>query len=553
MNYYTSIQGVRYATDLLQMARALQAAHPEQRLTQAAVEQIYQLALDGRKITDTERRTLRYIAAEFPLVPAAKTWLLEKLTAGLAEEIAIAIQQVVRREFGFKKLQVEVDLAEVRGQEALNATKLFPGALRSALDAFINHGQGPLSLGGLMYRLHRQEEEGQFGDYLRQFLDQGTLYLLPLAREPRQALGFAEPTNLDPELFWAFGLIIPDLQPIGFVAYVHRQQNLYFSRGHFGATADLAALVEPIIRRFTGFPDLNWVIDPAELTAQMDLVPAQNFGNALFAALDEGIFNGESSSSFMDFIQKEVWIDPDLTLQHYQRQYINSGTLYLLPREPRAQANPAFPLPPDYPTWTLEDWAFGLEMPRKTEARFVITTRRAENEGFSSWNDGFILDPLPLTKRLQWIIEEEFHLEGLEYRIDEAMVQNQLVTFGPEWRLFPGVFRQALHTILHDYRTPHSVFAVVAAAHQEAVDPALFATTSDYRAEISYLIQGYLQAGILELLPHDQTDHHPEDGAKVEDYFFFTLQLPTLSDHLFWVMVPRWPGEEFSPYVFGRQ
>jgi hypothetical protein len=44
-------------------------------------------------------------------------------------------------------------------------------------------------------------------------------------------------------------------------------------------------------------------------------------------------------------------------------------------------------------------------------------------------------------------------------------------------------------------------------------------------------------------------DYPPEQGESTEDNWIFVLHIPTLSDHLYWVIVDRRGSQ--APYLYG--
>ena len=284
------------------------------------------------------------------------------------------------------------------------------------------------------------------------------------------------------------------------------------------------------------------------------LLPGQNFGNALFAVVDSGIFNQESSTSFADFLRQEIWPDPEVALREIMRAYADTGTLHLIPLDYRAQTNSgtaAFPVPEQHAFWMDGEWVFGLEMPRSTAVRLFLTTRREASDGDLAWNDGFVHDPLPIGEQLQKVVTGEFQLDGLQITVSEAAFEAQRQQFGPDWRQLPALLRQALNTLLHDYLSPNGVFNGTANANREAVDPTHFEETGAYRAAIRHLIKGYLRAGgTLEFLPGIPEENPLPGGEKAEQNWLFRAVLPSLADHYFWIVIPRWPEEEQRPYNY---
>lgn len=557
MSYYRRIQGVRYAADLLDAADRFTRGRGESRISLEEIQELYRMALDGRKVTDVERRTLLYIAKQYPFTEKARTWLQDRMQVPPEDEdtTGATAARVLRGEYELGGITWQIDPAEVRRQEARGGTRLLGEALRGAMEAFLHYNQGQLSFSAFISR--RDLALPYYtnpADLFKGYLNRSHLFLIPEPAEAREALGYDLPEVLDFEHFWLFGLVSPDFPHVQFIAYIHRSQSYQYSKGYFSRKSSIGDLTFAAIKPYAGFLNLEWEIDPAEVERQLALVPEQNFGNSLFAALHGGIFNGESSFSFRDFIQQEIWRDPELPLSHYMRQYIDRGTLHLIPldyREQAAAGTASFALPEQLSPWFEGDWVFGLEMPRSTQVRFIITTPRENSDGETGWNDGFLLDPLPLQERLAYVVQEEFNLDGLTLIWNEDEYTDQRQQFGPDWHHLPGLFRKAVNTVLNDYITPTSVFNRVAQANLADVNPAHFDDPQEYRAAIRHLIRPFLKTGSIGLLPIELPDNNPVNGEPVQDSWLFFVHLPDLSLQGYWVIIPRWPDDGQQSYVYG--
>ena len=556
-SYYQYIDGVRYDRGLIEAAKEATKGQGEYQISFDEIRELYRLAEDGPRITDTERRTLHYISKNFQLTNKAEEWLnatMEEPTPG--NDLEQIITRVIQEEFRLKKLSWQINPAEVRLQEEIDPTRMFEEALRGALNAFLSSGINQLSLEAFVRRQGAMDGEVIPQEkLLRSYLDQGTLFLVPKETTGQNGLGYDLPDELDLDRSWTFVLRIPVFYPCLFVAYVRRSRMSQYSTGYFARSEHLDDLVSSIVRQFLGFDGLDWVFDEGEIQEQLSLKSGQNFGNALFAALNGAIFNGESSLSLRDFISMEIWQDPDRTRNEYMIDYINTGKLHLLPLEYREQTEAgtaAFPVPANFSLWQDTNWYFGLEMPERTEVRFLMNVPRDADDGQTGWNDGFILpSELEFVEELRQVAANEFELSNLQLDFSEDRFKAQQSQFGPSWRNAPGLLRQAINTILNDYLTASSVFYVVSQVHAVDVDPEKYEDPLEYRAAIRELIRGYLDAGSMEFLPIELPDNNPVDGEEIEDYWQFFVMLPTLSDHGFWVIIPRWPEDEELPYVYG--
>ncbi|MDX2133766.1 MAG: hypothetical protein SFV52_03240 [Saprospiraceae bacterium] len=546
---YQIIRRVRYERNLLDLARAFSA--DGQPITLDGIQQIYQKAQDGYRITDTERRTLLYIGAQFSLDPDAQAWLRAQFQSPDPDNPYEAIlKRVIREEYRLMNLGWQVDPAEVRRQEDLGQPRLFENALRGALKAFLNWNMGQLSFGAFVNRFHDNETYPTPEALLRAHLDRGTLFLVPLDRQ-QSPLAHDVPDGLDTVQHWVFGLHVPKFFPALFLAHMRRDQaDQQYSNGYISRKPPLTDLMPDTIGRLLDNPGLAASIDPDEVSRQLAYLPGQNFGNALFAALHGGIYNGESSMSLRDFIQQEIWPDPERDLREYIRDYLNEGgKISLLPADFR-DGN-AFGIPPDMIYWDEKEWwLFVVEMPQRTHIKAIINTPRDNQDGETAWNDCFQpADNRPLAERLRDVLTQEFDLPALQLLFPESEYEAQRTQFGPDWRHPQGLLRQALNTILHDYLEPRSVFHIVTQVHN--MHPGDYPGPRAFRDAVRTRIHGYLQTATLELLPIERPDNNPVDTEPIDRFWEFFLLLPGLSDHGFWVIIPRWPEEGQRPYVYG--
>jgi hypothetical protein len=76
---YKTIQGIKYERDLLDMAE--RETSRGNTLTKAGAEKIWEQALDGNRITTTERRTVEYIMDNFQVALDARTYFQAQLAA----------------------------------------------------------------------------------------------------------------------------------------------------------------------------------------------------------------------------------------------------------------------------------------------------------------------------------------------------------------------------------------------------------------------------------------------------------------------------------------
>ena len=68
---YQSIDGVQYEKELLDLATPHTTGRGEGKLSKDEVAELFKSALDGQGVTETEKRTLKYIREHFAFTDAA--------------------------------------------------------------------------------------------------------------------------------------------------------------------------------------------------------------------------------------------------------------------------------------------------------------------------------------------------------------------------------------------------------------------------------------------------------------------------------------------------
>ncbi|MEI6411159.1 MAG: hypothetical protein WCR52_17355 [Bacteroidota bacterium] len=556
MAYYKIIGGIRYDRSLLEAAESFTKGRGESRISMEEIQALYEQANDGQGITEIERNTLIFISKQFNLTEKARIWLADKV-----KEHTESLEELIKRvkqTYSLPNLKVNMSAETVQAYQALGGSRNVESVLRGALEAYLHGNQGQLSFSAVISRRDgAYQESPDPTPLLKTYIDQGTLFLIPPDAIGNATLPYDLPYLLDTANFWNFVLQVPDFEPLEFFAFVHRAQALQYNKGQFSKKADLEHTIRAVVQQYAMFPGMKWNIPVEEVARQWAIMPGQNFGNALFSALNTGVFNQESSFSFGDFIRQEIWPDPAIEISAYMRAYANTGVLHLIPLDYRAQTDQgtaAFPVPEQYSFWMDGEWVFGLEMPKKTQVKLILTTQREGNGGDMAWNEGFVDDPQPMSEQLKKVIGTEFNLEGLELRYDEAEFESQRVQFGPDWRKLPALLRQILNTLLNDYLSPNSMFNAVANAKKQDLDPTYFDDPKEYRAAVRYHIENYLRiSGTLELLPLKYNPDEPSafpQGEKVEDFWLARSVAESLADHWFWLAIQRWPDDEQRPYNY---
>jgi len=558
MSYYKVIKGVRYDKSLLDTAEAYATDSPNKQITLDAIQSLYLRAEDGLRITETERRTLRYIQENYEFTDAAKAWIEE-------EEIPFTpidtrVRGVLQAEFQMEHIQWIITEADVKQQEKLSTKYTFEQALKGAIQALAFTGWGYLGL----TRFTNPERN------VIELIDQGKLILYPMdyqAQADAGTLAFEIPKYpilYDIQEWWIWGLELPEIPYHRFVAMIRR--NADFARGHsitfMSEQPENAAIADYITKEFLQYPHMKWDIDFKEAERQEKVFEnMQGWAAALLIVLDGGVYNGESSISLRDQISLEEWYTSYYDVKSIIQSYLTAATITLVPEE-YTQKYEAF-LSQFNQLYFDSSWYFELQIPSKPDWVVLLNKNRMTNGIDDAWNDVYFVDEFPIETRLQKIIEEEFNVPGLQWHIDIPEAERQQNTYGPEWRTLKGVLRQTLNTILKDHQGSESPFSDVASVHEEFADPESFEDEAAYRAAVTEKVREYLNTGVLHLVSEDifslEEDelgdvYPPHGGEKLDTYWLFQLYLPDLSDHVYWIVIPRWPGfeeEGAQPYVYG--
>jgi len=68
---YENIDGVKYEKELLDLAKEHTTGRGGEKLSKAEVADLFKSARDGQSVTETEKRTLKYIRENFVFTDAA--------------------------------------------------------------------------------------------------------------------------------------------------------------------------------------------------------------------------------------------------------------------------------------------------------------------------------------------------------------------------------------------------------------------------------------------------------------------------------------------------
>ena len=348
-------------------------------------------------------------------------------------------------------------------------------------------------------------------------------------------------------------------------------RTLVFVRHHYNVTDAAAGWLDeqlyggvPLDQKIStmfakelGLPGLRWSAAPAEVARQEGLDNQQSFMQALRDAVETLLSEAESSTSLRDIISLETGLDlaDREAMDREARAWLNDGRLVLIPLDyPSLLQRGAFAFElPDDP-WPIRDfWLFGLEIPGRTAYHFMAQVRRREfHQAFSY---GYLPEKLTVEEWTERIVEEEFDLDGLGEHIHAEEVERQLAL--PGNYCFPAALRQALRAFTRDETGPESPVQVILNSFPELARRN-FGWVGDYHAALDEKLREFFGEGQLYHLPvglekkngDDRENFRPpENGETVEDNWIFQLSLPTLSDHVFWAVVPRDGGKR--AYCYG--
>jgi OOP family OmpA-OmpF porin len=203
--------------------------------------------------------------------------------------------------------------------------------------------------------------------------------------------------------------------------------------------------------------------------------------------------------------------------------------------------------------WTSIQDGTGITATEKRTVQYLIDT--------FNWSDKaelWIREQLDLRtetedgeRSIDHIIVVEFKLSQLAYQIDPADVEEQEQLPGNQIA-FTDALRLALDTLLTSNSPRESPRYII----QEVFG--LFPEEDPEAGEkITEHLREFLQQGELRLLPNeDWSDYDaefdfnpPEERESGDLNWVFSLSLPTLSDHIYWIIVPR-SGEE-EAFIYG--
>jgi len=397
MNYYKFVRGVAYDRALIHKAEELTKATGDGRISQLDMEELFQLAQDGGKITAIEERTLLYIAEHFKATEKAKTWFSEQ-KFGLKDTNEI-IKTVIRDRLGFETLEWVIDAEEVALQERLENQQTFEQALYDAINGFIREAESSTSLRDIIASETGTDLEDimMISTTIREWLEEATLYLVPfnLANE---TFDFVVPeSSIDLQQYWVFGLEIPTFTEYNFISYVRRRDfEQVFSFGYLPESPSSQDLIASILELEFQLKDIDWQIPSEEIKHQRKLAGNIEFSTALRSAMHSFIYHDEDVESLRSLvveIHQEVKPEQFKLRSMYDdyindkiKKYLNEGVIYLVP-ENIHQLDPddyEEVYPPEQGERVENNWVFMLSLPTLSDHIFwSIVERSGKNQTYS--------------------------------------------------------------------------------------------------------------------------------------------------------------------------
>ena len=116
MSYYKIIDGVKYDRKMLEVAETALAVHPGNDLEVFDAVPIWEAAVDGGTITETEQRTLDYLRQSYKWTEAAKAWLDRRLSPRNSKEFEKKIQEILTHKYKITSIQWIIDESEAELQ-----------------------------------------------------------------------------------------------------------------------------------------------------------------------------------------------------------------------------------------------------------------------------------------------------------------------------------------------------------------------------------------------------------------------------------------------------
>jgi len=185
--YYQIINGQRYDRGLLEAAQQLTEGRGDGRISQKDAAILLDKVQDGRGITPTEKRTLRYLLETLKWTEKAAEWINTQLDLSTTQEAEHdQAAHLIRTEFDLPSLSYHIEPGDIAEQESLAPNQIsFADALRLALQTLLTNDsprESPRFLIGESFGLFPAQDPGaedRITAHLREFLLAGALRLLP--------------------------------------------------------------------------------------------------------------------------------------------------------------------------------------------------------------------------------------------------------------------------------------------------------------------------------------------------------------------------------------
>ncbi len=166
-------------------------------------------------------------------------------------------------------------------------------------------------------------------------------------------------------------------------------------------------------------------------------------------------------------------------------------------------------------------------------------------------------DTPPLAEQIT-ATQAHFGVPGLQIFYDPAEINRQeMLAFNSF--LFIDTLQIAFEQIFYNGEHNESPRSMMIDIFYEELNPDLFEKEEDWNQAIFAKLRPYLNTGKLVHLPitfpddwserDDWQGYPPEHRESTHDNWAYFLEMPTLSDHLQWIIIDR-TGEK-APYIYG--
>ena len=158
-------------------------------------------------------------------------------------------------------------------------------------------------------------------------------------------------------------------------------------------------------------------------------------------------------------------------------------------------------------------------------------------------------------ERARLILGEDFGLLGMRLHVDRKALQSVLLESPEGSKSLSQALISGLSQLLTDTDSPETplLIALSAAAQEQDLIPK-WPLTQEQKALALEVLRRELKQPETRLGLYTGSEpvhiaYPPEDGESPRDSWIFSLSIPTLSDHLYWVIVDKLGRR--APYVYG--